>query len=358
MIYRGRVEYRLDPQKIGRVKVRVPGLHGKIAISSLPWAYCLSHGGGFDSGTFSIPEVGAWVIVEKADDGLFYILGVVRGVGIEDERGSLIPSSDQNYNKQLIGTWKNDGSLETPKEAQNNNLEPDISIINKSLKGSTIMISDRNTDEYLSLIAPDGSTFKMITPKKANQVNGRGNTRLEHDMNNPDDLSKYDATAMLIKDSSGNILRLMGNKSGGKRTIEIVSQTGDNYSGLEISLDDDNLTLFTKNGGNRSELKITSNSIAGTTNNSSFKLENDSFDINCTNFTVNATNINISGNNTNIKTDSGNVTGDTLNIGGSNVSIGPTVALGSSVSKQGLTSPNPEGVGSWDNSIDGKYGGD
>lgn len=372
---RARVELRIDPQGLGRVKVRIPGIHGMDAsIDSLPWAYILSSGGGFDSGTFTPPEVGSWVVVDKSDlEEQYYILGVIRGSGSVSLRGSFIPEEDERFKKQLVGPWKTEKTQkEVPLESQNTG-EPETVTVYKSLKGATIKITDSNGNENIEIIGHDGSTIKMIAPYQENFYYGRENTRLNHDMNSPVDKSKFKTTAIIMKDSSGNIIRSMGNREG-KSTVEIIGQGSQVVAGLEILPDDSKATLFISSEGSRSELGITPNSIEMTNGKSSISMTDDSVRIDCSNFTLNANNISesasslllkgnvttISGSSVNISSDNANLTGSSVNVGGGSVAIGPSVALGASVSKGSVESPDTLGVkpvGSWSNNVDPAYGG-
>ena len=65
--FRGIVTGNADPQKKGRVRVRVPSVLGN---EQSGWALpCLPFGGLADQGTFLIPEIGAqvWVEFEEGD---------------------------------------------------------------------------------------------------------------------------------------------------------------------------------------------------------------------------------------------------------------------------------------------------
>lgn len=374
-MFRARVELRIDPKGLGRVKIRIPGIHGSEAsIDSLPWAFILSQGGGFDSGDFKPPEVGSWVLVEKSNlEEQYYILGVIRGSGSVSQRGSFIPEEDERYKKQLIGKWDTEvDKPEVPKESQNKD-EPAVVTVYKTLKGATIKISDVNGDENIEIIGHDGSTIKMISPKKEEYYYGRENTRLDRDMNNPIPKAQLLTTAMIFKDSSGNIIRSMGNRDG-KSTVEFIGQGQSGVSGIEILPDDNRLTAFVKFEDARSEVDITSNSVTMTTGKSSIKLEEGNISIDCENLsiksdtittsgdttTVKSGTLNFNGDSVNVNSSSGSITGDSISIGGGNVVIGPSVALGSPVSKGSVESPDsksPIGVGNWENNVKKKYGG-
>lgn len=66
-IYRGEVLSNTDPDKLGRLKVRVFGIFSsEIATAKLPWAvpaYPIFTGSGAGYGSFAVPEVGSHVFV-------------------------------------------------------------------------------------------------------------------------------------------------------------------------------------------------------------------------------------------------------------------------------------------------------
>ena len=80
--YRGKVEYNLDPQQLGRVQVSCPAVLGE---GSLSWAMPCAPYGGAGVGFFAIPPTGAnvWVEFEGGDpdypiySGCFWGLGEV-----------------------------------------------------------------------------------------------------------------------------------------------------------------------------------------------------------------------------------------------------------------------------------------
>ena len=71
-LYRGIVEKNIDPENLGRCRVRVPAIHGKLnySVDSLPWArpisnYPIKEG----RGNVIIPDKGdiVWVLFEGGD---------------------------------------------------------------------------------------------------------------------------------------------------------------------------------------------------------------------------------------------------------------------------------------------------
>ncbi|MDR2523401.1 MAG: phage baseplate assembly protein V [Synergistaceae bacterium] len=63
--HRGIVVDNADPEKLGRLKVRVESAYGEQPAENLPWAWpCFLGGGSSDCGCFYVPEKGAVVWVE------------------------------------------------------------------------------------------------------------------------------------------------------------------------------------------------------------------------------------------------------------------------------------------------------
>lgn len=118
-IFRARVENNVDPLGIGRVQVRVPMIHRTVAsggtsTESLPWAsYCSSIGGGYNYGSFIVPEIGeyVWVMFEDMDSNKPVYLGSVFGTDstLEKRYGS----------DKTTGVWSGVvGANEVPLESQ------------------------------------------------------------------------------------------------------------------------------------------------------------------------------------------------------------------------------------------------
>ena len=65
-LYRGTVSNNIDPEKLGRLQVRIPEVHGEIAFWAMP---CSPSGGASDLGSLFIPPVDAnvWVMFERGD---------------------------------------------------------------------------------------------------------------------------------------------------------------------------------------------------------------------------------------------------------------------------------------------------
>ena len=103
--YYGVIESRADPKQLGRVRVRVLGIHTEdkvlLPTADLPWATVLSHDGS-NSGLGTTPSFyveGTWVLVDFFDEDMQepYVIGGIPGVpsslgatgtiGFQDPRG-------------------------------------------------------------------------------------------------------------------------------------------------------------------------------------------------------------------------------------------------------------------------------
>lgn len=158
--YRAYVVDNNDLDKLGRVKVRIPVLHGFnknnpnfTEASALPWATpAIFHSGGNDSGSFIVPNIGDTVFVTfEAESTNFpiYFGGIPSKIGNKEKS---ISSADINNNE----AYKyNDNDL--IKEITNGTER----VLYKSLKGATIIIDDFDGKEYIKIIDQAGQVISM-----------------------------------------------------------------------------------------------------------------------------------------------------------------------------------------------------
>ena len=69
-LLRGVVVDNKDPEKLGRLKVRVQAAYGEQPVDNLPWAWpCFCYGGMLGMFTYAVPEIGAgvWVMFLNKD---------------------------------------------------------------------------------------------------------------------------------------------------------------------------------------------------------------------------------------------------------------------------------------------------
>ena len=140
-LYQGIVVDNEDPDKVGKVRIRIPVLHGNgisansIQVKGLPWFEpCMPWYGGYQSGSFIVPPVGSivWCVIQKVQSGIDIkvYLGGSYGIGA---------SKAKPFGDGMAPA----GELETPKEA----LEgyPNSAVIFKSLQGSSLIINNDGT---------------------------------------------------------------------------------------------------------------------------------------------------------------------------------------------------------------------
>lgn len=169
---KGLVVDNMDPLKIGRLRIRVPVLHGAspadpsyMADSSIPWSYpVIPWYGAYDCGSFIVPPVGAylWVIQTEGDNPTFVYLGGSYGIGstVPKMMNTTDPSNSSN---KSMGQWfAPAGKLEIPTESQESYTESGV--IFKSPKGHTICYSDKDDGEYFKIIDRDGQSIEFICP--------------------------------------------------------------------------------------------------------------------------------------------------------------------------------------------------
>jgi hypothetical protein len=183
-IYRGYVEYINDPLQVGRVKVRIPSIHGlpeQLPTEGLPWAYMSApFGGGHDFGSKMIPPVGTTVFVMfEAGVRDFPIV-----VGTWDGNPSNFSPMGRNFDKTLPAgkismspspdqPWIAPPGADSPKEflLQANNA-PERYVPFKSPKGAVIDIEDRDEVEHTNLVDRAGQGLFIEGPVKTNVPTG------------------------------------------------------------------------------------------------------------------------------------------------------------------------------------------
>lgn len=137
--YRGLVVDNADPENRGRLRVQVPDVLGEEVVSG--WALpCAPYGGAADQGFFFIPEVEA-------------------GVWVEFEHGNL------EYPIWVGTFWsKPGGASEVPKPADSQS--PPTRKIIRTLKGNSIEMEDKDSEEVFIITYHDGSKTNTVTMDK------------------------------------------------------------------------------------------------------------------------------------------------------------------------------------------------
>ena len=176
--YRGVVVDNADPEKLGRLKVKVPSVLGSDVVTG--WATpCVPYGGAANQGFLCIPEVDA-------------------GVWIEFEEGDLeFPI--------WVGTYwtKPGGDSELPKPndpdgtEQGNVQDPPTRKIIKTVKGHTIQLEDADGDEMVLLVEAVNGQVMVLNQDGIKITDGKnGNT------------VTLDNSGIVIEDKNGNVITM------------------------------------------------------------------------------------------------------------------------------------------------------
>jgi len=176
--YRGLVVENADPEKLGRLKVKVPSVLGSDVVTG--WATpCVPYGGAADQGFLFIPEVDA-------------------GVWVEFEEGDLeFPI--------WVGTYwtKPGGDSELPKPndpdgtEQGNVQDPPTRKIIKTLKGHTIQLEDTDGDEMVLIVEAVNGQVMALNQDGIKITDGKnGNT------------VTLDNSGIIIEDKNGNVVTM------------------------------------------------------------------------------------------------------------------------------------------------------
>ena len=181
-IMKARVEYANDPKKMGRVRIRIPSLHGIkgktiqfLEHDVLPWASPAFIGGcGEDFGFFTPPLPGTWVYVffEDNDENKPVYFASAPG------EGPKVSKKMANFGEEdspLQEWFSKEKVPEVPEDAfDGKSTGVPERIVFKSHKGHTIIFDDSDDDESLSLIDRLGQIIKFVCPtSKGENIGGK-----------------------------------------------------------------------------------------------------------------------------------------------------------------------------------------
>jgi len=171
--YRAFVVENADPEKRGRLTLRIPNVLGDDVVSG--WALpCSPYGGAADQGFFFIPEKDA-------------------GVWAEFEAGLL------DYPIWVGTFWaKPGGTSEVPKpgDAQS----PPTRKVIRTLKGNSIEMEDKDNEEVFIITYNDGSNKNVIT------MNKDGIAVVDANQNK----ITFDSSGAVIEDKTHNKIEMKG----------------------------------------------------------------------------------------------------------------------------------------------------
>jgi len=177
--YYGVVESRADPKQLGRVKVRVLGIHTEdkvlLPTSDLPWAAVISHDGS-NSGLGTSPSFfveGTWVLVDFFDKDMQepYVIGGIPGVpaalgnpdvGFNDPNRR---STDSSSNDYKVSVYPVAISTSDVHENARGSLVADSPVARDIIRKTAVPTADFDSTTVstvsgsLTVAASDGSTF-------------------------------------------------------------------------------------------------------------------------------------------------------------------------------------------------------
>lgn len=174
--YRGLVVNTKDPKHLGRVKVRIPSIHGVnpnlstyyISDSALPWATpAVMFASGNDMGNFVIPEKGTRVFVSfECNDRTkpVYFGGIPSLIG----EPKIYNDQQHVFNGEEQTIYTNDLNKDMKNYSER--------VIYKSFKGATIILDDYDGKEYIKIIDQSGQVFEMGNESGVSLPRRGGNT--------------------------------------------------------------------------------------------------------------------------------------------------------------------------------------
>lgn len=173
--YRGVVVDNLDATMKGRVKVRIPQIHGVegeetfTPTNDIPWATCAIQPAGHNSGTFLPPNIGDTVFVtfEAGMQEFPIYFGGIYTIRKEDSSDNKGVASRKLFNERIAPVTTNDLPTEVKEGTER--------VIYKSLKGAVIYIDDQDGHEKIQITDQSGQSIIMESLSK-DVLKRRGDT--------------------------------------------------------------------------------------------------------------------------------------------------------------------------------------
>ncbi|HMS82449.1 MAG TPA: phage baseplate assembly protein V [Nitrospira sp.] len=197
--YRGVVVDNADPEKLGRLKVKVPSVLGSDVVTG--WATpCVPYGGAANQGFLFIPEVDAGVWVEFEEGDLEFPIWV----GTYWTK----PGGDSELTKPNDSDGTEQGDVQDP---------PTRKII-KTLKGHTIQFEDKDDEEMVTIVAMmddehrhvltmDGEGIKVTDGVNEHVITMNADGVTITDGKNSNTVT-LDNSGIVIEDKNGNVITM------------------------------------------------------------------------------------------------------------------------------------------------------
>lgn len=261
--YPGVVEINDDPRNIGRVKVRIGGIHAfdngpdKIPSEKLPWAWRVG-----PAYMHTVPQVGDTVIVGflMGDVQQPFYVGTthanlkrtqIKGrlahlpnpetINREDRMGNVGSYGDPGANNALA--YEQPEGNEAPEEVfeRRRTTTPTLQVIIKSMRGHTIYTEDDAGAEVMKIIDRLGQLLEFHCPVSEESNRGNMARRGLKEASNGTQLSPEGEARVTLMDALNQFLRL---NAGGNATVRLqgvkIDGTGNpnadgNINYIEIS---------------------------------------------------------------------------------------------------------------------------
>lgn len=290
-MYVGIVEDTNDPRGLGRIKVRIPALHGTsgnqayyMPTKQIPWASpALLNGGTNDMGQYIVPIKGSQVMVTFELNS--FNKPVYMGSVPSNTSGKTKYYNDNNaiYSGDNVDINTNDrirdlsvsssvpykGPNRTRPQTHKEKMTTGKTVLYKSLKGSTVMIDDADGVENIIFMDANGQRLQLGN-SSGNALPRRG-SRMEP--------VRGASTYMSLANGQGDEIRIVkGNvniTTGNNESIDLSDGTIliSNSNGDKIKIDDGEINVTTADGDSLSlengEINVT------TSNDESMSLGND-----------------------------------------------------------------------------------
>lgn len=170
-MYRAVVEDNQDPMGLGRVRIRLPMLHGfkgeGVPTESLPWATTCGSSNGYGYGSYMVPEVGETVLTLFEDENPYkpICMGSVYGTG--SKYGKTYGTDAEDDEK-----WDSDPKVnERPDEAKR--MTPSKKILYKSPTGAEISIDEKKGAESVTITDALGQGITINTNMSTDKRKGK-----------------------------------------------------------------------------------------------------------------------------------------------------------------------------------------
>lgn len=264
--YFGIVEDTNDPKGLGRIKARIPAIHGSnpqqnnyLETKFLPWATpAILNGGTNDMGQFIIPIKGSTVIMSFELDSPtkpIYFGTIPTMIGNTKQYND----NSNVYNGENYDIDTNDRITDLEEDSAKQ-------IIYKSFKGSTIMIDDKDGKESISIIDAAGQQIILendsneALPRRGNNTKPKSSANIKIitagtidaicDEFNVSSINKETGTLKddllnIKSDDSGNVTTTINSNI----TNINGNQTNLNSSNLHISADTTNIPDYVPGSG-------------------------------------------------------------------------------------------------------------